>query len=407
MNFSLPNTLPLRLPTRHLISRLRVSLLGRTALLCCGMLLGIPGDSGNSLFAQGDTARVTPASETSGRFSLGELPGVEFRGAGHSPREFGMLRLLVKSASPAVAHIEAKKTRTRNNDNSYSARAAVIEEAGSGVVIRYRNRNFVVTNYHVIEGAELENIQIVIDDYAFRATDVRHDKDSDVSVLLMESDKLSPARLGDSDHVEIGDNVVAIGSPFGLSHSVSQGIISAKFRHDLELGPQGVKYQDFFQTDASINPGNSGGPLFNLDGEVIGMNTAIASNSGGSDGIGFAIPINMVMRIVTDLVDVGYVKRGFLGVSMDGSFSPRKALEMGFNRGHGALISAVTPGGPADAAGIKENDLVIEFNGRKVLDDSHLVTQVSLARLGDKVPVKLLRKSEEVIVSVEIREKSE
>jgi serine protease Do len=140
---------------------------------------------------------------------------------------------------------------------------------------------------------------------------------------------------------------------------------------------------------------------------VIGLNTAIASNSGGSDGIGFAIPINMVMRIVTDLVDVGYVKRGFLGVSMDGSFSPRKALEMGFNRGHGALISAVTPGGPADDAGIKENDLVIEFNGRKVLDDSHLVTQVSLSKLGDKVPVKLLRKSEEVTLTVEIREKSE
>jgi serine protease Do len=139
------------------------------------------------------------------------------------------------------------------------------------------------------------------------------------------------------------------------------------------------KYQDFFQTDASINPGNSGGPLFNLDGEVIGLNTAIASNSGGSDGIGFAIPINMVMRIVTDLIDVGYVKRGFLGVSMDGSFSPSKALDMGFDRGHGALISAVTPGSPADLAGLRENDLVIEFNGRKVLNDSHLVT---LAELG-------------------------
>lgn len=393
---------PVSLPTR--LSRIPGV---RRALLCCGLLAGCWASDVSPAFAQSDAARITPASESSARSSLTELPGVEFRGSSHSSREFGMLRLLVKSASPAVAHIEAKKTRSRNSDNSYSARAAVIEEAGSGVVVRYRNRNFVVTNYHVIEGAELENIQIVIEDYAYRATDVRHDKDSDVSVLLMESDKLSPARIGDSDLVEIGDNVVAIGSPFGLSHSVSQGIISAKFRHDLELGPQGVKYQDFFQTDASINPGNSGGPLFNLDGEVIGLNTAIASNSGGSDGIGFAIPINMVMRIVTDLVDLGYVKRGFLGVSMDGSFSPRKALEMGFNRGHGALISAVTPGSPADDAGIKENDLVIEFNGRKVLDDSHLVTQVSLAKMGDKVPVKLLRKSEELIVTVEIREKSE
>lgn len=352
--------------------------------------------------AQADLPAVLEAAEQGARTN-----GVEFRGTGPSSRDFGMLRLLVKLASPSVAHIEAKKTRSRNTDNTYSARAAMVEEAGSGVVIKYRGRNFVVTNYHVIEGAELNNIQIVVDDLAYRAADVRHDKDSDVSVLLMESESLTPARLGDSDAVEIGDYVVAIGSPFGLSHSVSQGIISARSRHDLELGPQGVKYQDFFQTDASINPGNSGGPLFNLDGEVIGLNTAIASNSGGSDGIGFAIPINMVMRIVTDLIDVGYVKRGFLGVSMDGSFSPRKALEMGFNRGHGALISAVTPGSPAGLAGIRENDLVIEFNGRKVLNDSHLVTLVSLARIGDQVPVKLLRKSEALTVSVEIREKSE
>lgn len=345
--------------------------------------------------------------ELSSAVERSEANEVEFRGGIRSAREFGMLRLLVKSTSPNVAHIEAKKTRTRNNDNSYSARAAMIEEAGSGVVIKYRGRNFVVTNYHVIEGAELGNIQVVIEDFAYRATDVRHDKDADVSVLLMESESLTPARLGNSDEVEIGDYVVAIGSPFGLSHSVSQGIISARSRHDLELGPQGVKYQDFFQTDASINPGNSGGPLFNLDGEVIGLNTAIASNSGGSDGIGFAIPINMVMRIVTDLIDVGYVKRGFLGVSMDGSFSPGKALEMGFNRGHGALISAVTPGSPAGLAGLRENDLVIEFNGRKVLNDSHLVTLVSLAKIGEKVPLKALRKTEEVTLTVEIREKAE
>lgn len=394
-------------PSRLGLSRLLPLRGGLAVFACCCGLIGSLSWDPSPARAQGETAQATPASESLRRPEAIGLPAVELRHSSPSPHAFGMLRLLVKSASPAVAHIEAKKTRSRNSDNSYSARVAVVEEAGSGVVIRYRNRNFVVTNYHVIEGAELDNIQIVIEDYAYRATDVRHDKDSDISVLLMESDKLLPAQLGDSDQVEIGDNVVAIGSPFGLSHSVSQGIISAKYRHDLELGPQGVKYQDFFQTDASINPGNSGGPLFNLDGEVIGMNTAIASNSGGSDGIGFAIPINMVMRIVTDLVDLGYVKRGYLGVSMDGNFSPRKALEMGFNRGHGALVSAVTPGSPADDAGIKENDLVIEFNGRKVLDDSHLVTQVSLVRLGEKVPLKLLRKSEELTLTIEIREKSE
>lgn len=322
-------------------------------------------------------------------------------------KPLGLLRLLVKTAGPSVAHIEARKTKSRSGDSASAARAAVIEEAGSGVIVLHRGRQFVITNYHVIDGAELKHIQIIIDDRVYRAADVRHDKDSDLSVLLLENNQLQPARLGDSDQVEIGDYVVAIGSPFGLSHSVSHGIISAKSRHDLELGPQGVKYQDFFQTDASINPGNSGGPLFNLKGEVIGVNTAIASNSGGSDGIGFAIPINMVMRIVTDLIDVGYVKRGFLGVSMDGSFSPQRALDLGFSRGHGALISAVTPGSPAANAGILENDLVVEFGGRKVLNDSHLVTLVSLARIGDSVPVRLLRGDQELTVEVAIREKND
>jgi serine protease Do len=327
--------------------------------------------------------------------------------ANDSAAQLGILRMLVKATGPSVAHIEAKKTKGKDDEKSSSARASFIEEAGSGVVIRHRGRFFVVTNYHVIEGADVKNIQIEVGDKAMRPTDIRHDKDSDISVMLLGTESLQPARLGDSDNVEIGDYVVAIGSPFGLSHSVSHGIISAKNRHDLELGPQGVKYQDFFQTDASINPGNSGGPLFNLKGEVIGVNTAIASNSGGSDGIGFSIPINMAMRIVTDLIDLGYVKRGFLGVTMDGSFSSQMALEMGLDRSHGALVSAITPGTPAAQAGVVKDDLIIEFGGRLVQNDSHLVTLVSLAQIGDKIPVKLIRAKQLVDVEVVIRERDE
>ena len=327
--------------------------------------------------------------------------------ANSSASQLGILRMLVKATAPSVAHIEAKKTKTKDNDKSSPARPAVIEEAGSGVVVRHRGRLFVVTNYHVIEGADAKNIQIEVGDHAMRPTDIRHDKDSDISVMLLGSESLQAARLGNSDDVEIGDYVVAIGSPFGLSHSVSHGIISAKNRHDLELGPQGVKYQDFFQTDASINPGNSGGPLFNLKGEVIGVNTAIASNSGGSDGIGFSIPINMTMRIVTDLIDLGYVKRGFLGVSMDGSFSSQMALDMGLDRSHGALVSAVTPGTPAAKAGVVENDLIIEFGGRLVQNDSHLVTLVSLAQVGETIPMKLIRAKQTVDVEIIIRERNE
>src|SRR6185503_4020578 len=143
---------------------------------------------------------------------------------------------------------------------------------------------------------------------------------------------LVPARLGDSGKLEIGDFVLAVGSPFGLSHSVTYGIISAMGRRDLELGDDGVPYQDFLQTDAAINPGNSGGPLLNLRGEVIGINTAIASNSGGNEGIGFTIPINMTMYVARQLIDRGSVAHAYLGVRLDMNFGPEAAAKLGLSR---------------------------------------------------------------------------
>ena len=326
--------------------------------------------------------------------------------ANHLQPQHSQIRDLVRVTRGCVAHIDAKKPRNSNTKiEPSSAKVAMVEEAGSGVLIEYRERFFVITNYHVVEGADVKNIQVRIQDKLYRPVDTRNDRESDLSVMLLEGDQLQPAVIGDSHKVDVGDFVVAIGSPFGLSHSVSYGIISAMNRHDLELGPQGVRYQDFFQTDASINPGNSGGPLFNLAGEVIGINTAIASNSGGSDGIGFAIPMHMVMRIVQDLIDLGYVRRGYVGVSLSGEFTAADAMDIGLRQADGAQVTAIAKGSPAEKAGIKIGDVVLKIGGQKVADDSHLVTLVSLLPVGEETTFDVFRKGEYKTFNVGITQK--
>ena len=327
--------------------------------------------------------------------------------AQQNARSFNVIRNLVKAVSPTVAHIEAKKRKGGSRPSNSNSKPAFIEEAGSGVVVRYRNRLFVITNYHVVESSAKADVRVEIDGQLMQPTALRHDPDSDLSVLFLERTDLASARLGNSDQVEIGDFVVAIGSPFGLSHSVSYGIVSAKQRSDLELGPNGVRYQDFFQTDAAINPGNSGGPLINLSGEVVAINTAIASNSGGSDGIGFSIPIKMAMRIATDLIDHNKVRRGFLGVSLDARYDSGKALELGIDRSYGALVSAVTAGSPAKAVDLRIGDVILNYDSQRVKNDSHLVSLVSLTQIGDSVPVEVYRNGEILTANVTIRDRTE
>ena len=321
-------------------------------------------------------------------------------------RQHSLLKKIVKAASPGIAHIEAKKRPKQTNQTSTSKRRpVVIEEAGSGVVIQHRGRFYVVTNFHVIQDAAAADIQIEIGGKLFSPNRLVHDRETDLSVLELSSKQLQSSRLGNSDKIEIGDFVVAIGSPFGLSHSVSYGIISASHRHDLDLGPQGVRYQDFFQTDAAINPGNSGGPLINLKGEVIGINTAIASNSGGSDGIGFSIPINMAMRVVSDLIDYGRVRRGFLGVSLDSRYDYAKASSLGLDVAYGALVTSVTPDSPASNSQLQVGDVILEYDGKQVHNDSQLVTKVSLTKVNNSVPVKVFRAGRYHTVNVVIRDR--
>ena len=224
-------------------------------------------------------------------------------------RQFNLVKKVIQMNKPVVVHIEAKKRSNHSLRDDSARKGAYVEEAGSGVVIEYRSRFYILTNYHVIESSSVDDIRVEANGKWFYPTRVIHDRATDLSVLFTDRDDLIPARFGDSEKCDIGDFVVAVGSPFGLSHSVSYGIVSAKGRRDLELGPQGVTFQDFIQTDAAINPGNSGGPLINLRGEVVGINTAIASNSGGSDGIGFSIPSQMALRIASDLIDFGVVTR--------------------------------------------------------------------------------------------------
>ncbi len=236
-------------------------------------------------------------------------------------------------------------------------------------------------------------------------TEALGDKETDVAVLPIAAPELTAALLGDSDKVQIGDFVLAAGSPFGLSHSITFGIISAKGRRALTLGEtESVEFQDFLQTDAAINPGNSGGPLVNLHGEVIAINTAIASNSGGNEGIGFAIPTKMFMAVARQLIDKGHVTRAFLGVKMNqkADFGPAMAAELGLPRPIGAYVSYVFPKSPADAVRLRPGDVILQFDNIPVEDDSHLKNLVSLTEVGKSVPIVILRDRKMMTLMVKV-----
>ena len=268
-------------------------------------------------------------------------------------------------------------------------------------------RDYVLTNRHVIDGATPQQINITLaDGRPLQPTQVWTDVETDVAVMAVDAPGLVAAELGEDTPLEIGDFVLAMGSPFGLSHSVTFGIISAKGRRDLQLGNSGLELQDFLQTDAAINPGNSGGPLINLRGQVIGINTAIASNSGGNEGIGFAIPVNMFMKIAEQLIETGVVTRAFLGVNLNSKFGPAMAAELGLPRRVGAHISAVTPDSPAEKAQLQVGDVILEFDGAPVEDDAHLVNMVSLTEVGKKVQLLVFRDRRPISVTVEVGDRS-
>ncbi len=311
-----------------------------------------------------------------------------------------LLRKVVKLVRPTVVHLESLKP-----DITHLERGGrpTVEEAGSGVVIELHGATYVLTNRHVITNSTIENIHIRLSDGRYLSPQkVWEDSDTDVGVIQIQEQGLLSARLGDSDRVDIGDFVLAVGSPFGLSHSVSYGIISAKGRRDLELGSEDVRLQDFLQTDAAINPGNSGGPLLNLRGEVVGINTAIASNSGGNEGVSFAIPINLVMFVARQLIDQGEVNHAYLGVQLDNNFDLARASQLGLRRVRGALVKGITPRSPAFFANLQVDDLIAEFNGIAVEDDDHLVNLVSVTPINETVTLRVVREMKPIVLQVKV-----
>ena len=258
---------------------------------------------------------------------------------------------------------------------------------GSGVIIDAKG--VVITNNHVVSGADRVTVTLS-DGREFVATDIKTDPASDLAVLRLKDAKdLPAAKLGNSAQLEIGDWVLAIGNPFGQQNTVSAGIISGKGRQ-LDR----VARAQFLQTDAAINPGNSGGPLVNLEGEVVGINTAIASNSGGYQGIGFAIPVNLARWVTDQLVQRGAVQRGYLGVTI-AEITPELAAQFRVRPGQGVVVTEIMPDSPAAEAGVQEDDVIVAFNGAAIRSLRELQEAVEQTPLGQRRPLTVLRDGKE------------
>jgi Do/DeqQ family serine protease len=318
---------------------------------------------------------------------------------------------MIKRVSPAVVNIATRGTvRERTPQNplledpffrkffdvpDLGPRERQFQSAGSGVIFDAKN-GYIVTNAHVVDNAT--EITVTLQDGRdLTATVVGSDVPSDVAVLKVPTENLVQIPLGDSTKLEQGDYVVAIGNPFGLQHSATFGMVSGVGRSG--INPEG--YEDFIQTDASINPGNSGGALVNLRGELVGINSAILSRSGGNIGIGFAIPVNMARSIMDQLLKYGSVKRGLLGVNIY-SLTPDMAKSLNLASTQGVLVSQVTEGSAAEKAGIKPGDVITSINGQTIKSNGELRNAIGLSRIGDKLDVALIRDRKPLHVSAVI-----
>jgi serine protease Do len=318
---------------------------------------------------------------------------------GTEPSRLSSFAPIVKAADPSVVTINTLGEDVEVSPFFRQRRRQVTHGLGTGFVVD--KTGIILTNNHVVENSTAIQVKLT-DQRTFPAKVVGTDPVTDIAVVRIDSKDLRPMPLGDSDSAEVGDWAVAIGNPFGLSHTVSAGIISAKGRtnQDVQLDPAG--YYDFIQTDASINPGNSGGPLLNLRGEVIGINSAI--RGGGAQGIGFAIPINMVKQLLPMLLRDGHVTRSALGVQIgDLSDIPREVREeYGLNEEglRGAVIEAEAPNGPAASAGLQPGDNIVAFDGTPVEHSSQLRWLASTAGVGRQVTLRVFRKGKEFDLKV-------
>jgi len=331
---------------------------------------------------------------------------------------------IAEKASPAVVSIKAERTvsydypsvqqwpfgrpfdpfeddifryffEPRGRQRNYERPKAHQTAQGSGFIIS--PDGYILTNNHVIEGADDVTVTLG-DNRSFKAKIIGTDPESEVAVIKIDAEHLAYLQLADSDVLEVGEWVLAIGNPFGFSHTVTAGIVSAKGRSNVGL----TTFEDYIQTDAAINPGNSGGPLINLDGKVVGINTAIVSRSGGNIGIGLAIPINMAKSIYKQLVESGTVSRGFLGIGIQ-NLDPGLAKSFGLPEGtKGVLVPEVQEGSAAEKAGLQRGDVIVEFEGRPVNDKNDLMNRVASLKPGTKVDIVVLRNGSRMTIRAEL-----
>ncbi len=330
---------------------------------------------------------------------------------GSQPLERNWIEEVAEQVLPSVVNISSVKKVTVNRSPLFSdpffrdffgdgiPRERVQQALGSGVIVS--GDGYIVTSNHVVSGADEVEVRLS-DERVFTAKIIGNDPKSDVAVIKIDAKDLPVIKIGKSSNLRIGSYVLALGNPYGLAGTVTHGIISALGRSGLGI----TEYENFIQTDAPINPGNSGGALVNMDGELIGINTAILSQTGGNIGIGFAIPVDLVMDIVESLRKYGRVVRGWLGVTVQ-EITPEIAEAMELKTPRGVLIADVIKGSPAAEAGIRQGDVVVSINGKEVNDPSALQFLVSEIAPGTKVPVTVIRNGSRKTVTVTIGDLSE
>lgn len=300
---------------------------------------------------------------------------------------------VVKKVGPAVVSVDAVKQTAATGKSK--------EESGSGVLVKIPGigGTVVITNNHVVGDAPREKVYITLQDGSIlQPARVLADPESDISLLHL-SQELPVAELGDSERAVRGQYVLAFGSPFGLNQTVTHGIISATDRGQISLGAT-IRIKEFIQTDAAINPGSSGGPLVDLDGRVVGINTAIASQSGNNTGVSFSIPANLVKRVATQLFEKGRVTRGYLGVQLATTIDPGEALRLGLSKVCGGLVEIVHVGTPADAAGLKAGDVILKLEDVDLRDENHLINLISALPPHQKVKLAVWRDRKSIPLEV-------
>ena len=378
----------------------RVSyVLGGIGLVLIGLLAGI-----FVMLAVEDAPRPEPVTRVVDRIELGSrtppLPATasDTELAADVPQPSALNRLfrdVAERVTPAVVFIEVR-TEAPSSDRfqrydgemrDFFGSPSPRQSLGSGVIVS--NRGYVVTNHHVVDRAE--RIQVTLaDKRQFRARVVGSDPSTDLAVLKLDTEQeLAALSLGNSDSVQVGDWVVAVGNPFRLTSTVTAGIVSALGRQ-VNIIDNSFSIEDFIQTDAAINPGNSGGALVNLRGELIGINTAIATESGSYEGYGFAVPSNLMSRVVKDLIAYGELRRGFMGVSIEG-ITDRRAQDIGLDSIRGVYVASVRQDGAAARAGLRTGDVVLAIQGTSVDAPNELQSAVARRRPGDRIDVRVWR----------------